>query len=108
MEAILLQHPGIMGIAIVGIPDARLTEMAIACIQLRENWIWSNASSKHSAKNGERILSSEILRNYCKEKNITGYVFYIFSRSMVFLKIEFHVLQIPQPSFIYLNLYGKS
>lgn len=74
MEAILLQHPGIMSIAIVGIPDARLTEMAIACIQLRKNWVWSNASSKHSAKNEELVLSSEILRQYCREKNITGYV----------------------------------
>ncbi|KAG2689446.1 hypothetical protein I3760_09G138900 [Carya illinoinensis] len=73
VEAILLQHPGIMSIAIVGIPDARLTEMAIACIQLRKNWVWSNASSKHSAKNEELVLSSEILRQYCREKNITGF-----------------------------------
>ncbi|KAE7996058.1 hypothetical protein FH972_000807 [Carpinus fangiana] len=38
VEAILFQHPGVIGVVIVGIPDARLTEMVIACIQLREHW----------------------------------------------------------------------
>lgn len=74
MEAILLQHPGVIGIVIVGIPDARLTEMVIACFQLRENWYWSDKSFEHSTENKGLVLSSEILRHYCREKNLTGYV----------------------------------
>jgi acyl-activating enzyme 14 len=74
VEAILLQHPGVIGIVIVGIPDARLTEMVIACIQLRENWYWSDKSLKHLAENKGLVLSGEILRRYCREKKITGYV----------------------------------
>ncbi|XP_041027411.1 2-succinylbenzoate--CoA ligase, chloroplastic/peroxisomal-like isoform X1 [Juglans microcarpa x Juglans regia] len=73
VEAILLQHPGIIGIVIVGIPDARLTEMAIACIRLTENWLWSDTSFIHSAENGRLVLSTEILLRYCREKNITGF-----------------------------------
>ncbi|XP_062161754.1 2-succinylbenzoate--CoA ligase, chloroplastic/peroxisomal [Alnus glutinosa] len=73
VEAILLQHPGVIVIVIVGIPDARLTEMVIACIQLRENWYWSDKSLKHSAENKGLVLSGEILRHYCREKNITGF-----------------------------------
>ncbi|XP_059436562.1 2-succinylbenzoate--CoA ligase, chloroplastic/peroxisomal-like, partial [Corylus avellana] len=73
VEAILLQHPGVIGIVIVGIPDARLTEMVIACIQLRENWYWSDKSFKHSSENKGLVLSSEILRHYCREKNLTGF-----------------------------------
>ncbi|KAG6639556.1 hypothetical protein CIPAW_10G109200 [Carya illinoinensis] len=73
VEAILLQHPGIIGIVIVGIPDDRLTEMAIACIRLTENWLWSDTKVIHSAESGGLVLSTEILLRYCREKNITGF-----------------------------------
>ncbi|KAH7545495.1 hypothetical protein FEM48_Zijuj01G0099900 [Ziziphus jujuba var. spinosa] len=74
VESILSQHPGVMGIVVVGIPDARLTEMVVACIQLRNDWQWSHRSSlRHSISEERQHLSSDILRQYCKEKNLAGF-----------------------------------
>uniref|UniRef100_A0A5B6YT33 Uncharacterized protein n=1 Tax=Davidia involucrata TaxID=16924 RepID=A0A5B6YT33_DAVIN len=73
VEAILSQHPGVSGIVVVGLPDARLTEMVVACIQIREGWQWTDLSSDHSAKNRDLCLSSEILQHFCREKNLTGF-----------------------------------
>ncbi|KAL2467419.1 2-succinylbenzoate--CoA ligase [Abeliophyllum distichum] len=69
VEAILGQHPGISGTVVVGVPDSRLIEMVIACIQLKDSWKWSELSFDNSAN----ALSSEILRNFCKAKNLTGF-----------------------------------
>ncbi|XVF23098.1 hypothetical protein REPUB_Repub13aG0008800 [Reevesia pubescens] len=73
VEAVLIQHPGVISSVVIGIPDPRLTEMVIACIRLRENWQWSDSSSEYSAQSNELLLSSEILRRYCREKNLTGF-----------------------------------
>ncbi|KAA8514830.1 hypothetical protein F0562_018009 [Nyssa sinensis] len=73
VEAILSQHKGVSGIVVVGFPDARLTEMVVACIQIRENWQWTDSSPDHSAKNKDLWLSSEILQHFCREKNLTGF-----------------------------------
>ena len=75
MEGILLQHPGIVGTVIVGVPDAHLTEMVVACVELREHWHWSHGSFEHSSKTKVPVLSGAILRRYCREKNLTGYPF---------------------------------
>lgn len=75
VEGILLQHPGIVGTVIVGVPDAHLTEMVVACVELREHWHWSHGSFEHSSKNKVPVLSGAILRRYCREKNLTGYPF---------------------------------
>lgn len=69
----LLQHPGIIGIVVVGIANARLTEMVVACVRLRESWQWSESNCDQSSKNKELLLSSEVLRQHCREKNLTGY-----------------------------------
>ncbi|KAH9747738.1 2-succinylbenzoate--CoA ligase /(peroxisomal) [Citrus sinensis] len=73
VEAVLLQHPGIIGIVVVGIPNARLTEMVVACVRLRESWQWSESNCDQSSKNKELLLSSEVLRQHCREKNLTGF-----------------------------------
>ncbi|KAL9452870.1 hypothetical protein AB3S75_008623 [Citrus x aurantiifolia] len=73
VEAVLLQHPGIIGIVVVGIPNARLTEMVVACVRLREGWQWSESNCDQSSKNKELLLSSEVLRQHCREKNLTGF-----------------------------------
>ncbi|KAJ1420900.1 AMP-dependent synthetase/ligase [Sesbania bispinosa] len=69
VEAILLEHPGIASVVIVGIPDARLTEMVAACIQLRENWQWCD----HSTSNEEFHLSRKNLQQYCIENNLSRF-----------------------------------
>ncbi|XP_039050361.1 2-succinylbenzoate--CoA ligase, chloroplastic/peroxisomal-like isoform X1 [Hibiscus syriacus] len=70
VEAVLIQHPGVLSSIVVGIPDPRLAETVVACIRLRENWQWSDDSSVQS---NELFLSSTILRRYCREKNLTGF-----------------------------------
>ncbi|KAK6267479.1 hypothetical protein QUC31_011639 [Theobroma cacao] len=73
VEAVLDQHPGVISSIVVGIPDPRLTEMVVACIRLRDNWQWSNNSSKFSVQSNELFLSSEILRHYCRERNLSRF-----------------------------------
>ncbi|KAF2286007.1 hypothetical protein GH714_009626 [Hevea brasiliensis] len=36
VESILLQHPGVFAVIVLGIPDARLTEMVVACVKIKE------------------------------------------------------------------------
>lgn len=72
VEALLLEHPGVIAAVVVGIPDARLTEKVVACIRLRENWQWSN-NNEHTAQGKELSSSSEILRGYCRQKNLSRY-----------------------------------
>lgn len=50
MEAILLQHPGVAGIVVMGIPEARLTEIVAGCICVKENWLWSDKSHELGAE----------------------------------------------------------
>ncbi|KAI9118872.1 hypothetical protein K1719_010317 [Acacia pycnantha] len=68
VEALLLEHSGIAGVVIVGIPDARLTEMVVACIQLRKDWQWSEQSVSE-----DHHLSPENLRQYCMKKNLSRF-----------------------------------
>ncbi|XP_030468617.2 2-succinylbenzoate--CoA ligase, chloroplastic/peroxisomal isoform X2 [Syzygium oleosum] len=72
VEAILFQHPGVAGIVIVGIPEARLTEMVVGCIRVKEKWLWSDKGRELGAEK-ERLLSDEILRQYCRDRNLTGF-----------------------------------
>ncbi|PON54781.1 2,3-dihydroxybenzoate-AMP ligase [Parasponia andersonii] len=73
VEAVLSQHPGVLGIVTIGIPDVRLTEMVVACIQLRRGWHWSNRSFEHSTGTKKQFLSHEILQQYCREKNLARF-----------------------------------
>jgi len=70
VEAVLSQHPGVFRAVVVGIPDPRLSEKVIACITIREDWRWVDQKLWHSE--GVKELSSEILRNYCRQQNLTG------------------------------------
>ncbi|TXG48122.1 hypothetical protein EZV62_027416 [Acer yangbiense] len=73
VEAVLLKHPGVIASVIVGITDTRLTEMVVACVKLREHWQWSDDSYEHVTKNKGLLLSSDVLRQHCREKNLTGF-----------------------------------
>ncbi|XP_028770166.1 2-succinylbenzoate--CoA ligase, chloroplastic/peroxisomal [Neltuma alba] len=68
VEAILLEHSGIAAVVIVGIPNARLSEMVVACIQPRKDWQWSEQSVSD-----DHHLSPENLRQYCIEKNLSRF-----------------------------------
>ncbi|XXG68415.1 hypothetical protein AAC387_Pa06g1505 [Persea americana] len=72
VEAVLSQHPGVSGVVVFGVPDARLTEMVAACVQLKESWQWIDHYSNVPRK-GEQILSVKTLQDYCKMRNLTGF-----------------------------------
>ncbi|GKD22205.1 2-succinylbenzoate--CoA ligase, chloroplastic/peroxisomal-like protein [Tanacetum coccineum] len=71
LESVILKHYGISTIAVVGLPDARLTEMVIARIQLNHNWTWVDSSSDHSTIQKEQCLSKETLRQHCRTNNLS-------------------------------------
>ncbi|KAL5707571.1 o-succinylbenzoate--CoA ligase [Ranunculus cassubicifolius] len=70
VEAVLSCHPGVGGIIVVGVPDARYSEMVVACVQMKERWKWADPEPKEAA---EYQLSSESLYNYCREKELTRF-----------------------------------
>ncbi|THG00660.1 hypothetical protein TEA_010160 [Camellia sinensis var. sinensis] len=72
VEAILSQHLGVSGIVVVGLPDARLTEVVVACLQIRDNWRWADSCSDHLAGKKDQTLSTQILRQFCRKMNLTG------------------------------------
>ncbi|XP_028096393.1 2-succinylbenzoate--CoA ligase, chloroplastic/peroxisomal-like [Camellia sinensis] len=73
VEAILSQHLGVSGIVVVGLPDARLTEVVVACLQIRDNWRWADSCSDHLAGKKDQTLSTQILRQFCRKMNLTGF-----------------------------------
>ncbi|XP_009800224.1 2-succinylbenzoate--CoA ligase, chloroplastic/peroxisomal isoform X1 [Nicotiana tabacum] len=73
VEAVLSQHPGISASVVIGLPDSRLTEMVIASIRLKDNWQWTDSSSDHPVNKKEHCLSSTLLQNFCRAKNLTGF-----------------------------------
>lgn len=73
VEAILSQHPGVAGVVTVGILDSRLSEMVVACIQLRRDWQWTSRSFEHSTAKQKELLSHEILQQFCKQNNLARY-----------------------------------
>ncbi|CAH8354830.1 unnamed protein product [Eruca vesicaria subsp. sativa] len=70
VEAVLLEHPGIVSAVVIGIMDVRLGEMVVACVRLQENWLWSNVENRNR---GGSELSSEALKHHCRTNNLTGF-----------------------------------
>lgn len=68
VEAVLLEHPGIVSAVVIGVIDVRLGEMIVACVRLQENWLWSDVENR----NRDSQLSSEALKYHCRTKNLTG------------------------------------
>ncbi|KAL5977116.1 hypothetical protein ACLOJK_021458 [Asimina triloba] len=76
VEQAISQHPGISGIVVVGVPDARLTEMVTACVRIKDTWCWATDDKRrmiHHSNEEAQILSPNILQNYCKKRNLTGF-----------------------------------
>ncbi|XP_031130052.1 2-succinylbenzoate--CoA ligase, chloroplastic/peroxisomal isoform X1 [Ipomoea triloba] len=73
VEAVLSQHPGVSSSVVVGVPDSRLGETVVACIRLNGNWQWDDSSSNPSVSDMANYLSGDILRCFCKEKQLTGF-----------------------------------
>lgn len=101
VEAILLKHPGVASAVVVGLPDTRFTEMVVACIQIKDSWKWADYSSDHSDKDDHQCLSSEILKKFCKEKNLTGYFSYFY----FYIYIGMFSFDINKSFFLLRNVY---
>ncbi|KAG7593435.1 AMP-dependent synthetase/ligase [Arabidopsis thaliana x Arabidopsis arenosa] len=69
VEAVLVEHPGIVSAVVVGVIDARLGEMVVACVRLQEKWIWSDVENRKRSFQ----LSSETLKHHCRTQNLTGF-----------------------------------
>ncbi|CAN7044648.1 unnamed protein product [Brassica oleracea var. botrytis] len=70
VEAVLLEHPGIVSAVVIGVMDVRLGEMVVACVRLQVNWIWSDVENH---RNRDSELSSEALKHHCRTQNLTGF-----------------------------------
>ncbi|CAA7062373.1 unnamed protein product [Microthlaspi erraticum] len=70
VEAVLLEHPGIVSAVVIGVIDVRLGEMVVGCVRLQENWIWSDVEDE---QNRDFKLSSEALKRFCRTQNLTGF-----------------------------------
>ncbi|XP_057465881.1 2-succinylbenzoate--CoA ligase, chloroplastic/peroxisomal isoform X3 [Actinidia eriantha] len=73
VEGVLSQHIGVSSVVVVGVPDTRLTEMVVACVQLRENWRWVDSPSYCSAEKDNQTLTRGILQRFCIEKHLTRF-----------------------------------
>uniref|UniRef100_A0A1D1Z0H0 2-succinylbenzoate--CoA ligase, chloroplastic/peroxisomal n=1 Tax=Anthurium amnicola TaxID=1678845 RepID=A0A1D1Z0H0_9ARAE len=71
VEAVLVQHPGISCVVVLGIPDVRLTEMVAACVCIREGWEWVDCAYDHSKD--RKLLSTHILQNHCRLRNLSRF-----------------------------------
>ncbi|GAB2229638.1 hypothetical protein Droror1_Dr00013886 [Drosera rotundifolia] len=73
VEAVLLLHPGIHRVVVVGLAHRRFGEMVLACIQLKEDWEWSDKTVDDFASSRNFYLTSEILKQHCRDKDMTGF-----------------------------------
>lgn len=69
MEAVISEHPGISKVVVVGVPDIRLNEKLVACLNIKEGWKWVDQNSKYAAE--EKQVSAEIIQYHCRHKNLT-------------------------------------
>ncbi|KMT19777.1 hypothetical protein BVRB_1g008330 [Beta vulgaris subsp. vulgaris] len=70
VEVVLSQHPGISVVVVIGLPHARLGEMVVACVEITENWIWTDSALP---SNVECHLSTSVLKEYCRIKSLTRF-----------------------------------
>lgn len=78
-----MKHPGMLSVAVVGIPDERLTEMVVAFVRLRDKWIWEDkyqgklsvtgASNQIQLEDyrGNRVVSQIELRIHCQQLGLS-------------------------------------
>lgn len=63
------EHPGISKVVVVGVPDIRLNEKLVACLNMKEGWKWVDQNSNYAAE--EKQASAEIIQYHCRHKNLT-------------------------------------
>jgi hypothetical protein len=69
VELVLSQHSGIAKAVVFGVPDSRLGEKIVACVSIRDDWRWVDASAEHQGEGKE--VSAQILEEHCRVKNLS-------------------------------------
>lgn len=87
VESALMKHPGLLSVAVVGIPDERLTEMVVAFVRLRDKWVWENKYEGTLSVTGasnqiqqqdyriNRVVSPVELRIHCLQLGLSRSIF---------------------------------
>jgi len=71
VELVLSQHPGVARVVVVGIPDSRLGEKVIACVNIKDGWKWVDARAEHQSERKE--VSPRILNGHCRMKKLSRF-----------------------------------
>ena len=74
VEVVLSQHPGISAVVVIGLPHPSLGEMVVACVIIKENWMWIDLNNAELPSDVELHLSNDMLKEYCRQKSLTGYL----------------------------------
>ncbi|VAI88204.1 unnamed protein product [Triticum turgidum subsp. durum] len=82
VELVLSQHPGVAKAVVFGVPDSCLGEKIVACVSIRDDWRWVDATAEHQGEGKE--VSAHILQEYCRIKNLSRFkvprLYYHWSR----------------------------
>lgn len=83
VETALMKHPGISAVAVVGIPDERLSESVVAFVRLRDKWVWEDKYEGTLSVTGasneiqmedyriNRVVSPVELRIHCQQLGLS-------------------------------------
>uniref|UniRef100_A0A453S085 AMP-binding enzyme C-terminal domain-containing protein n=1 Tax=Aegilops tauschii subsp. strangulata TaxID=200361 RepID=A0A453S085_AEGTS len=71
VELVLSQHSGVATAVVFGVPDSRLGEKIVACLSIRDDWRWVDATAEHQGEGNE--VSAHILQEYCRIKNLSRF-----------------------------------
>lgn len=71
VETLLSQHPGVLKAVVIGIPNSRLGEMAVACIIIRDSCKWFDINSSNATEVND--LSTEVLQKYCQQQKLSRF-----------------------------------
>ncbi|XP_024529289.1 2-succinylbenzoate--CoA ligase, chloroplastic/peroxisomal [Selaginella moellendorffii] len=66
VEMVLSQHPSVSSVAVVGVPESRLSEIVAAVVRLHDGWTWS--ISEHPM-----TVSESDLRLHCSKQGLSRY-----------------------------------
>eukprot|EP01018_Ginkgo_biloba_P031109 Gb_01241 [translate_table: standard] len=76
VEKVLMKHPGVLAVVVVGLPNMRLNEIVTTCIQLQDGWQWKDEKSPMQSQASiieEKTLSPMLLQVYCKQQGLSGF-----------------------------------
>lgn len=71
IELVLSQHPGVAKVVVLGVPDSRLGEKLVACVNIMDDWKWVDATDEHQGEGKE--VSSQTLQEHCRINKLSRF-----------------------------------